>query len=202
MDDLPTPPLPEETARTLARGGTVVLGAVSPRLPPSPSHQRCLLLASHLARLDLHRAHTGQCADPPRYLRFDLPSQRTRRCRERNPHYDHAVGFELHVIDHLELDDVVAQLRVYHGAQSLPHQRHIEQSVSAGVSVEGGFAGRGEMLHSNSVRRSATVDGPLVILEAVLCSMVMCTRLRGRKSSPGRPLAGAEGRMPRKAATR
>ena len=65
IDDLPTPPLPEDTATTLALGGHCGPRRGLARLPASPCHHGRLLLPVHLARLDLDRSDAGRAPTLP-----------------------------------------------------------------------------------------------------------------------------------------
>ena len=123
IDDLPTPPLPEETASTRALGGTVVLGACS------RAFQRARAITAAFCSRPISLVSTsterdpGQSAHPPGDFCLDLAPERAGRRREGDADHDDAARLQLDRVHHFELDDVVAQLGVDHGAQRIAHRR-------------------------------------------------------------------------------
>ena len=111
-DDLPTPPLPLATARTRVVDGHLGGRRVLARVPTGALHRRRLLLRGHLAVLDRDRGDAGQAADLRLDVVLDLGAQRAAGGGERDADRDGAVGLDLDVVDHAELDDVGVQLGV------------------------------------------------------------------------------------------
>ena len=80
-DDLPTPPLPDATARILRGAGDVGDDAAVPGLPAGPGHEGGLLLGDHLAHLHLDGADPGNGAHPPLHVGPELLLQTGSRPR-------------------------------------------------------------------------------------------------------------------------
>jgi hypothetical protein len=112
-EDFPTPPLPEETARTRAAGrdvggdGPVLLG-----LRTGLVHEGRALGRGHLAQGHPHRGHPGERAHPALDVGPQLGAKRTAGDGEGHFHVDLAVGGHRHGPDHPEIDDVVAELGI------------------------------------------------------------------------------------------
>ncbi len=99
----------------MARGGTVVLGACSrafqrARAMRAAFCSRPISLVSTTTEVTPAKAPTA-----PGDLGFYLASERAGRSGEGDADQDHAPRLELDRVDHVELDDVVAQLGVDHG---------------------------------------------------------------------------------------
>ena len=85
-DDLPTPPLPEDTARTRAVAGmSVDDGPVLLRLAPGPVHERAALGGVHLPHDDLDPAHAGEAPHPGFDIDLELGAQGAARRRSGRP---------------------------------------------------------------------------------------------------------------------
>ena len=123
IDDLPTPPLPDETASTLALGGTAVFGA------PSRAFQRARAITAAFCSRSISLVSTltaatpGKRADAPGHFCLDLAPERARGCREGDADHDDPVRLQLDAVDHPELDDVVAKLRIDYAPQRIAHCR-------------------------------------------------------------------------------
>jgi hypothetical protein len=74
-------------------------------------------VAAHVGvELDRHLLHAGDLHHRRLRLALHLPAQRASR-RGQHDGEGHLPAFDVHILDHLEADQVVVQLRLLHGAQ-------------------------------------------------------------------------------------
>ena len=119
-EDLPTPPLPEATARTRASGGTAVGGASSRAFQRARAMTAAFSAASIWPTVTSTPLTPGRAASRPRTSRLDLGPQRAAGHGQGHLDAHRAVrAVTLTDAHHPEVDDVVAQLGVDHRPEGL-----------------------------------------------------------------------------------
>ena len=178
-EDLPTPPLPEATARTRAVSGMSVTAPGPPAPAPGPVHERTALGGVHLPHDDLDPTHAREAPDAG----LDVVLIWVRRGQpghgQGHLDLDLPVGVHAQGPDHAQIDDVVAQLGVDH-----PQQRGADRLLGWG---------RGRRGHSADPIAHLVLSGPTgatwVGLGAgsVTASDKVICEARGPRTLVGRP---------------
>ena len=122
-EDLPTPPLPDDTARIRAVAGMSVARARSSCALRRARSMRAPRSAASISPMTTStEAHAGQASHPGLDVGPELGAQGTAGDGQGHLHLDPAVGVHGHGADHAQIDDVVAELGVDDPQQGGAHR--------------------------------------------------------------------------------
>jgi hypothetical protein len=124
------------------------LGSPLGGLEAGALHDGRALGLRHLRVLDLDVAHAGQAVDLRDHVGLDLAPQRAARRRERHLHPHVAVGGDLDVPQHPEVDDARTELGIAHPGEDAPHRRDVGR-LRRGHAFHRSVGAR-ELLHPRS----------------------------------------------------